>query len=147
MNAVCDMNMMDGGEPIITIVDARPEHIRELGANQRKMDIEISDRLGIAPHRALWRLYKKSPISKTALVDGLVVAIFGVRGTFLGKKGNPWFIASPFVEDYPIKLGFRYRSEVKNMLKLFPILEDFVPVEDEKTIRLLEINYGGIGCR
>lgn len=131
--------MLEGGQPIITVVDALPEHVRELGYNQRQRDIDIANRMGILPHQALWRLYKKSIIRKTVLVNEKVIAIFGVNGAFLGKKANPWFVASPYVDDYPIKLGFRYRSEIKNMLKLFHILEDLVPIEDEKTINLLKI--------
>lgn len=153
MNAVCEMNMLDGGQPTIVVVDTLPEHVRALGANQRARDIDMADQLGIPAHRALWRLYRKSIINRTVLVDGSVVAMFGISGTFLSRKGNPWFVASPFVEDYPIKLAFRYRSKIKNMLRLFPVLEDFVPVDDKKTIKLLEIlgfefsepkNYNGI---
>lgn len=139
MNLVCDMDMLNGGEPLITVVDALGEHVRELGSNQRSRDIDMANRIGISPHRALWRIYRRSIIAKTVLVDNKVVAMFGVCGTFLSKKVNPWFVASPFVEDYPIKLAFRYRAEVRNMLKLFPILEDMVPIDDKKTIKLLKI--------
>ena len=126
-------------EPMITVADTLPDHVRSLGVNLRERDIIAASKFRVAPHRALWRVYKNSLISKTVFVDGEVVAIFGLGGTFLGKNGNPWFVASPLVEDYPMKLAFRYRSELKNMLKYFPILEDWVDVEDTKTIRLLEI--------
>ncbi len=141
MNPVCDMDMMEPlhKEPLVTVVEGTPEHVRILGSNQRERDILIAGRVGIPAHVALWRAYKQSLIRRSVLVEGKVVAMFGVTGTFLGKKGRPWFVASPFVEDYPIKLAFRYRTEVKNMLKLFPILEDLVCVDDEKTTRLLEI--------
>lgn len=141
MNAVCKMDMMEptNKDPIIIVVDALPEHVRVLGANQRARDMDMAKKIGIEPHRALWRLYKRSLLCKTVFVNEEIVAMFGVGGTFLAKKGQPWFIASPFVEDYPVKLAFRYRSEVKSMLKLFPVLEDLVCTDDTKTIRLLEI--------
>jgi len=126
-------------EPVITVSDTLPEHVRSLGGNLRERDIDAASKFKIPPHRALWRIYKRSLISKTVFVNGKVVAIFGLGGTFLGKNGNPWFVASPMVEDYPMKLAFRYRSELKNMLKYFPILEDWVDAKDKKTIRLLEI--------
>lgn len=141
MNAVCTMDMMEPADrdPIIVVVDAMAVHVRALGANQRERDVTMANRMGTPPHHLLWRVYKRSLMAKAVLVNGEIVAMFGVCGTFLSKTGQPWFVASPFVEDYPIKLAFRYRSEVKNMLKLFPILEDLVCVEDTKTIRLLEI--------
>lgn len=126
-------------ESVITVANTRPEHIRALGVNLRERDIVAASKFKIPPHRALWRVYKSSLISKTVFVDGKVAAIFGLGGTFLGRNGSPWFVASPLVEDYPMKLAFRYRSELKNMLKYFPVLEDWVDVQDKKTIRLLEI--------
>ena len=129
----------DPQNPVIMVVDTMPEYVRTLGTNLRERDISIANRVGIAPHRALWRIYKKSLLCKTVFLGDEVVAIWGVAGTFLGKTGRPWFIASPSVDDYPMKLAFRYRSELRNMLKYFPILEDWVEVSDKKTIRLLEI--------
>ncbi len=125
--------------PIINVIDTEPEYVRILGQNLRNRDIEIANKVGIPVHRALWRIYKKSLMCKTVFVGDDIVAMWGVFGIFLGNVGKPWFIASPFVEDYPMKLAFRYRSELRNMLKLFPKLEDWVSVEDDKTIRLLEI--------
>ncbi len=129
----------DGHDPELVVVDTEPEHVRILGGNLRQRDIEIANKAGIPPHRALWKVYRRSLMAKTVFVDGMIVAIFGVCGTWLGKTGKPWFTASPYVEGYPMKMAFRYRSEVRNMLKYFPILEDFVSIEDDKTIRLLSI--------
>lgn len=126
-------------EPIITVHDTEPEYVRILGQNLRERDTSIANRVGIPAHVALWRIYKRSLVCKTVFLGDEIVAIWGISGTFLGKTGKPWFAASPTVEDYPMKLVFRYRSELRNMLKYFPILEDFVSVDDEKTIRLLEI--------
>ncbi len=126
-------------DPIVTVEDTVAEHVRILGHNLRGRDVEIAHRVGIEAHRALWRIYRRSLICRTVFVYGHIVAMFGVAGTFLGQKGKPWFVASPFVEDYPMKMVFRYRTELLNMLKYFPVLEDWVPVDDYKTIRLLEI--------
>lgn len=134
-----DMKEPEPQDPSITVVDTIADHVRILGQNLRQRDIEMANRVGISAHVALWRIYKRSLVCKTVFVDGEVVAIWGVSGTFLGKTGKPWFIASPYVEDYPMKLSFRYRSELRNMLKYFQVLEDWVCEDDDKTIRLLSI--------
>lgn len=141
MSAVYKMETTepDGREPIITAVDTLPEYVRTLGMNLRERDIAIANKVGIEAHRALWRIYKKSLICKTVFLGNEIVAIWGATGTFLGKTAKPWFVASPTTEDYPMKLAFRYRSELRNMLRYFPVLEDWVQIDDKKTIRLLEI--------
>ncbi len=126
-------------EPILTVVDTVPEHVRILGQNLRDRDIEMANNAGILAHRALWRVWRRSMMAKTVFVDDEIVAMFGCVGIFLGRKGKPWFIASPYVEDYPMKLAFRYRSELRKMLKYFPVLEDWIQIQDEKTIRFMEI--------
>lgn len=136
---VIPMDEILKNEPIITVIDTIHEHVRTLGSNLRERDIAIANKVGISAHRALWRIYKRSIMCKTVFVDGKIVAIWGCVGTFLGKIAKPWLVASPFVEDYPMKLAFRYRSELKNMLKYFCILEDWICEDDHKTIRLLEI--------
>lgn len=141
MSAVYKMDVSEPQiqEPTITVVETMPAHVRILGQNLRGRDIMIANKIGIPAHRALWRIYRKSLTCKTVFVGEEIVAIWGVTGTFLGRIGRPWFVASPFVEDYPTRLAFSYRRELKNMLKFFPVLEDWVSAEDRKTIRLLEI--------
>ncbi len=141
-NTVITMDKVENDvvrEPMISVIDTIHDHVRILSGNLRERDMEIANRVGIPAHLALWRIYRKSLMCKTVVVDNQIVAIWGICGTFLGKTGKPWLVASPFVEDYPMKVAFRYRSELRNMLKYFTVLEDFVNVDDEKTIRLLEI--------
>lgn len=124
---------------MITVVETSPEHIRALGHNLRERDMAMAKKVGIPAHRALWRVYKKSVMCRTIFVNNEIAAIWGVAGSFLGSVGKPWMVASPLVEDYPTKLMFRYRSELRSMLRFFPILEDWVSKDDEKTMKLLKI--------
>ncbi len=126
-------------EPVLTVVDTLPEHVRSLGHNLRDREMNMAKIAGIEAHHALWRMYRQSLLCKTVFMDDEVVAIWGCLGTFLGRIGKPWLACAPYVEDYPMKLAFRYRSELRNMLKLFLILEDWVKVDDVKTLRLMEI--------
>ena len=126
-------------EPVITVVDTLPEHINALGHNLRDRDIQMAALAGLPPHRALWRLWRQSIMCKTILVEGEPVAAFGCLGIFLGRIGKPWLVTVPYAEEYPLKFVFRYRSELRKMLKRFLVLEDWVCVKDEKTVRLMQI--------
>lgn len=141
MSTVYKMDLKEPSfyEPVLTVVDTLPEHVRFLGQNLRDRDIAMAGIAQLEPHVALWRLYKRSIMCKTVFVGDEAVAIWGVMGTFLGRVGKPWLVCSPYVEDYPRKLAFRYRSELRNMLKRFLVLEDWVKVDDDKTLRLMEI--------
>lgn len=123
----------------IEVIETKPQHIRELSKKLQAIDVRTAERLGLKPHVALWRAYKKSLFCRTAFINGELVAIWGVVGTFLGPVGYPWLIMSPVAQDFPLKVAFRYRKELKEMLKLFPKLVDMVDAEHAKSLRLLKI--------
>lgn len=125
--------------PVLTVVDTLPSHVRILGQNLRDRDMETARSAGEEAHRALWRIYRRSMMSKTIFVGDEIVAIFGCVGVILGRTAKPWMVASSFVEDYPMRLSFCYRNELRNMLRYFLMLEDYIMVSDKKTIRLMKI--------
>ena len=102
--------------------------------------------LGASIQHALWYGYKNSFYRRTALIDGVPVAIWGVCGVLLGGKGLPWLLTSPGVHQVsPLKFARIYQEEVKKMLDLFPLLENLVDAEYVAAIRLLEICGFSIG--
>lgn len=125
--------------PVITTMPATSEHVMWIRDNLRSRDKSIATKAGISQHEVLYRIYRNSLTATTVFCNGEIAAIWGVMGTFLGRSGRPWLIASPIVEDYPMKLAFRYRGELKNMLKRFSVLEDWVCADDDKTIKFLKI--------
>lgn len=123
----------------VEVVDTLPEHIRELADNVSPADIEMAKRIGIKPMKGLWKSYRRSLYSRTMLINGEILAIWGLVGVCLGGKGYPWLITSPVAEEYPFKIAFRYRQELKEMLQYFPVLVEIADTKHEKSLRMLKL--------
>ena len=125
--------------PTITIVETCPYHLRDMAIAMTQDSAEVSRCHGMTPLKALWQSYRKSIICRTALIDGKVAAIWGVYGVLFADTGEPWLIVAPSVEDYPFRTAFIYKKELQKMQEMFPVLEEYVPANNEKSIRLLEL--------
>lgn len=125
--------------PDINIVNTEPQHIRMMAGCMHQRIADTALRLGIAPHKALWRSYKESIICLTAFINGEIAAIWGIGGTLFGEIGHPWLVLSPEADDYPMRVAFIYKKELQKMAKMFPVLEDFVDESHEKAVRMLEL--------
>lgn len=104
-----------------------------------EIDFYTLQSLGITPYNALYSSYQRSLYAKSAFIDGKLVAMWGLAGTYLGPAGYPWLALAPSVEKYPFKVVFRYRQELKEMLQLFPVLIEDVDVRNVKSVRLLKL--------
>ena len=62
------------------IIDCQPCHIRALTNALRAEDAAELAALGAAPRREVWRSYRASVVSRAALVDGEIAAVWGVFG-------------------------------------------------------------------
>lgn len=125
---------------IVSIVDTLPHHLRELAANIRHEDEREILAFGLSPNKALWRSYKASIYTKTALIDGKVAGVWGVAGTFMGDVGEPWFITTHEIKKIsPLRIARDYMREVQKMLEMFDKFENFVDARYDSAIRLLDI--------
>lgn len=125
--------------PKIQIVETLPQHIRLMADAMHSQTAATAHRLGHDPKKLLWRSYKQSIVCKSVFLNDKIGAIFGLGGILLGQVGQPWLVMSDEVNEYPFKVAFIYRQELKKMQKMFPILEDYVDETNEKAIRLLEL--------
>lgn len=126
--------------PTVNIVPSTGSHIAALKLNLRPKDSVEVIGFGVSIQHALWYSYRHSLTRKTALIDRIVSACWGVHGTFLGSVGYPWLLTSPEVERIsPLKFVRIYQEEVLQMLKLFKRLENYVHEDYSSAIRLLEI--------
>lgn len=123
----------------IVIVNTCPYHLRELAEAMTADSKDVASRLGYTPLKALWHSYRNSLYCKTGLIDGKIAAIWGLSGSMLAEVGKPWLIVSPEVKQSPLRIAFIYRKELNNMLKLFPVLEEWCPADNEPSIRMLEL--------
>lgn len=125
---------------MITIDPSRLEDIRELGPVIREADKNELIWLGFKPHHALYYSFKYGLYRKTGRVDNRIAGMWGVAGVPLGLVGQPYLITSPIIEEIsPIKFAKIYKQEVEVMLKIFPILENYVDFRYKGAIRLMKI--------
>lgn len=124
----------------ITIVPTTKDHIHELLETLRGDDRREIEALGMTAAKGLWQAYRQSLITKTALIDGKVGAVWGLGGNALGDVGRPWLMTSvEAVKISPISFARIYRAEARQMLSLFPNLVNYVWQEHKPAIRMLEI--------
>lgn len=124
----------------ISIVDALPHHVSALKANLRDEDANEILGLGVSIQHSLWYGYKYSVYRKTALIDGVPVAMFGCIGALLGTRAEIWLLTSPDIYKVSsLRFSRTYQAEVHKMLKIFHYLENKVDARYDAAIRLLDI--------
>jgi hypothetical protein len=130
----------------LIIEDTKPEHVSELRNSMRTKDIEEVEKFGFTARRALWRSYKGSVMSRSAIVDGEVAAIWGVGGILLGDVGSPWLLTGAASEKIsPWLFAKIYKNQVMEMLDIFPVLENWVDAEYNEAIKLLKVVGFNVG--
>lgn len=125
--------------PNIETVETTPLHLRMMSEAMESASAETAVKMGLTPLKALWSSYRQSIICKSAFIDGKLAAIWGVSGSMFGDTGRVWLVLTPETQQYPFRVAFRYRKEINKMLDMFPILEEYVPEGNEKSIRMLEL--------
>ncbi len=123
----------------IEIRNTYPYDLRAMAEAMTADSKDVANNFGYTPLKALWTSYRNSLYCKTGYIEGKIAAIWGISGSMLAETGRPWLIISPDVKKSPLRVAFVYRKELNNMLKLFPILEEFVPADNEPSIRMLEL--------
>jgi len=124
----------------IAILSATSAHVRALGQSLRAEDEREITCLGLVAHKVLFRSWRRAVMRRTALVDGEVDAMWGVGGVLCGPVGFPWLLTGKAAERAsPLTFARIYQREVRDMLRLFPVLENWVDASHEKAIRMLEI--------
>lgn len=124
----------------ISIFPATAAHVRELGEKLRAGDRHEIEIYGFPTNKALWRSFKGSFLRKTAFIDGEIAAMWGVGGAPGGLKGQPWLMTTDAVYKIsPLRFAREYQREVLQMLRIFPVLVNYVDAEYNQAVRLLDI--------
>lgn len=123
----------------VEIMDTTPEHLRMMAQAMDETTVEFAFKVGLTPSRALWRSWKQSIICKTAFFNGRIAAIWGLGGLCFSDVAFPWLVMTPEIAEYPFKVAFAYRRELQKMQEMFPVLEEYVDIRNEKSIRMLEL--------
>lgn len=132
--------------PQIVIEQSVAAHVRLMGEAMREEDRREATLLGEVPHRLLWRSWKQSILKRSAFVEGEIAAMWGVSGDLLSGRGTPWLVTAPACERVtPLAFARVYRDELREMAKLFPVLENYVDSSYRSAIRMLEISGFEVG--
>lgn len=116
------------------------EDVEELIKTIRPKDKLEAEALGMSAKTALYLTFKYGLIRRTALLDGKVIAMFGVTGTPLSLIGRPYFVSGEGIEKLsPIKIARIYKEQIEVMNSLFPVLENYVDANYPEAIKLLKI--------
>jgi hypothetical protein len=106
----------------------------------RKKDREEAEKLGLNPRKALFWAYRHAILRRTAFIDGIASAMWGICGVPLGIIGQPYLVTGPLVEKIsPIKFARIYKQEVEYMKQLFPRLENYVDFSYSEAVRMLKL--------
>lgn len=125
---------------MIEILNCTNKDIRDIAKILRRQDEEEVLGLGMAPLKACFYAYRNSVYRKTGFINGGIAACWGVSGTPLSLVGRPWLVTTDKVYDIPpIKFAKIYKKEALNMLRLFPVLENYVDARYLGAVRMLEI--------
>ena len=122
------------------VIPATLEHAKALQGRLRKSDLqEIEASTGRDPDKSLERAWRVSELCWAGLIDGRVVALFGVaRLSVLSETGSPWLLGSEEMESAAIEVGRRSRQYVREMKRHFVHLENFIDARQETSIRWLK---------
>jgi hypothetical protein len=123
----------------IAITDTVPIHLRIMSNAMREENIETARQFGIQPLKALWKNYRSSLICKSVFINDNLCAIFGILGSMCGEVGRPWICMTPETEEYPMRIAFRFKAELRKMKEMFPVLEDYIDETNEKSLRFMEL--------
>lgn len=120
------------------IVRAEAIDCGEMAAKMRDGDRRECLAAGMSPKRAVWRSYRSSLLTFSALVDGELAAIFGMGGDMVTDVGEPWLFTTPLVEVSPKWFVRHARALVARMLESKPKLEGYVFADYRQACGLLE---------
>lgn len=124
----------------VEILDSVESHCEELIKTLRLDDKLEAIRIGLDPDTAILYSWSRGLYRKTGLINGKVAAMWGVIGTPMSITGIPYLITGTEVTKIsPICFAKIYTKEVKQMKKLFPILESYVDANYHGAVRLLKI--------
>ncbi len=124
----------------IQITDTLPEHVLAIRDALQEDDKREISGYGVSCAKATWRTYKRAIWCRTALIDGIPAAFWGVAGIRFGNKGIPFLLTSHHVRKIsPLKFTRIYQLQLRDMLKIYPKLENWVLSDYNEAVRLLQI--------
>ena len=121
-----------------TVEAARPGHVNRIANRMRAVDRLECAAFGHDPRQAVRGAYAASSLAWTALRDGKPEAMFGlVIASVLAGVGRPWLLGTDTLEEGMRELVTWSPRFVLAMEQETPALENYVAVENARSIRYL----------
>lgn len=122
------------------LIDSQAWHVTELLKTLRDKDRREAEALGLDPEYGLWYAFRNSPIRRTAIINDRVSAMWGTYGTIGHGTGIPYLVTGKGLEELSaIRFIKLYKQEVQDMLKVFPVLENYVHAEYTESVKTLKL--------
>lgn len=119
------------------IRDSRHRDVEDIDIEDK--DVLEASRLDLDILRNMHRTIDIAVYKKTAFYDEIPVAMWGAVGDLFGS-GMPYLVVSKQIRLVNTREFITiYRQEVREMLKLFPRLENVVDAEYDNAVRMLKI--------
>lgn len=117
------------------IVPASPKHIRPMSRRLRAGACVTLQAYGFDPRRALHDVFLKSHYSRTALIEGKPVAMWGLLGQLLSETAFVWLVTSDEIGRFPGLLVRETRRELAEMMQGYREFSTTVLPNDEAAVR------------
>lgn len=122
-----------------TIRPAEIADVYALARNLRVADAAEMEAAGEPGVRLIRKSFRAALLRFSVFVDGEIAAMWGMGGEALGDIGTPWLLTTPAIERVPVSFVKVGRQNVAAMLRLKPILVNYVDARYTRACRFVEV--------
>lgn len=119
------------------IVDSEFSHVAKLCGSLRYDDWAEITCFGLRPFAAIKGSYKTSYFRRSVFVENELAAMWGLSGTMLTGKGEPWLLTSRAIEKIPVSFVKEGRKEIAKMLTMCSRLDGITTESYSRAHRFL----------
>lgn len=119
---------------LYTVEPASIRHVKPLALSLTQTACGTLRAFGLEPRRALFRAFTDSRYSRTALIDGIPVAMWGIIGPALSGNAEVWLALGDKASRYPLSIVRRTKSELADMAERCGILYARIRREDRRAM-------------
>lgn len=123
---------------MIEVVPAKPQHVGTLARRMRAIDVLECQIMGHTAKEALRAGLLGSTIAWTVMIDGRPEAMLGATPiSFMEGRGRPWLLMTDVAQRHAVALVRLGRIYTEHLHRHYPILENLIHANNDRTIRYL----------
>lgn len=117
------------------IVPSSVRHVRPMSKRVRAAGALAMQNYGVNPRVGLHRVFVSSNYTRTALVDGRPVAMWGVVGMLMGDTAFVWLVLAQETGQIPRAIVREARAELQRVMDNYSHIMMTVLPDDEPSVR------------